>query len=96
MVTVGVGGVPVGWCSSTYLPGAGQPSAVEEDRQVDDVPHVVVSIDIGVSEDAVQVLVDGFDDDVRVAGKNGDEGPFGEQHPHLQDKQPRTVTLQLV
>lgn len=98
MVTVGVGagGVPVGRGGGADLPGAGQTSAVEEDGQVDDVPHVVVSVDVGVSEDAVQVLVDGFDDDVRVAGKNGDEGSFGEQHPHLEDKRPRTVTLQSV
>ena len=83
MVTVRVGGVPVGRRGGTHLPGAGQPSAVEEDGQVDDVPHVVVSVDVGVSEDAVQVLVDGLDDDVRVAGKDGDERAFGEQHPHL-------------
>lgn len=91
MVTVSVGCVPIGRCSSAHLPGAGQSSAVEEDGQVDDVPHVVVSVDVGVSQDAVQVLVDGFDDDVRVAGKDGDEGSFGEQHPHLQDQQEQEV-----
>lgn len=53
---------------------------------MDDVPHVVMSVDVGVSEDAVQVLVDGFDDDVGVAGEDGDEGAFREQHPHLQEK----------
>lgn len=86
MVTFSVGGVPVSRRGRAHLPGAGESSAVEKDGQVDDVPHIVVSVDVGVSEDAVQVLVDGFDDDVRIAGKDGDEGPFGEQHPHLQDQ----------
>lgn len=57
---------------------------------MNDVPHVVVSIDVGVFEDTVQVLVDGFDDDVRVTGKDGDEGPFGEQHPYLQKTHQRS------
>lgn len=52
-----------------------------------DVPHVVMAVDVGISQNAVQVLVDGFDDDVWVAGKDGDEGAFGEQHPNLQDNQ---------
>lgn len=86
MVTVSVGGVPVGGGRRAHLPGAGQAPAVEEDRQVDDVAHVVVAVDVGVSQDAVQVLVDGFDDDVRVTGEDGDEGSFGEQHPHLEHK----------
>lgn len=50
---------------------------------MDDVPHVVVPVDVGVSQHAVEVLVDGFDDDVRVACKDGDEGAFREEHPHL-------------
>ena len=77
-VTVSVGSVSVSRRSGTHLPGTRQSPAVEEDGQVDDVPHVVMSVDVGVSEDAVQVLVNGFDDDVRVAGKDGDEGTFGE------------------
>lgn len=90
VVTFRVGSVPVGWrCGSAHLLGAGEPAAVEEDGQVDNVPHVVVSIDVGVPQDAVQVLVDGFDDDVRVAGEDGDEGAFGKQDSncveHLQD-----------
>lgn len=84
-VTVSVGSVPVSGGGSAQLPGGGQSSAVEEDGQVDDVPHVVVPVDVGVPQDAVQVLVDGLDDDVRVAGEDGDEGSFGEQDPHLQD-----------
>lgn len=50
---------------------------------MDNVPHVVVAIDVGVPQDAVEVLVDGFDDDVRVTGKNGNERAFGEQDSHL-------------
>lgn len=84
MVTISISDVPVRWRGGTHFPGARESSAVEEDGQVDNVPHVVVSIDVGVSEDAVQVLVDGFDDDVGVAGEDGYEGAFGEQHPHLQ------------
>ena len=76
-VSVGSGG------GHAQLPGGAKTSAVEKDRQVDDVPHVVVAVDVGVPEHAVQVLVDGLDDDVGVTGKNRDEGAFGEQHPHL-------------
>lgn len=50
---------------------------------MDDVSHVVMAVDVGVPEHAVQVLVDGLDDDVGVAGEDGDEGAFGKQHPHL-------------
>lgn len=85
IVTISVNGVPVSWHGSTHLLGTGESSAVEEDREVDDVPHIVVSVDVRVSEDAVQILVDGFDDDVGVTGEDGDEGAFGEQHPHLQE-----------
>lgn len=53
---------------------------------MDDVSHVVMAVDVGVPEHAVQVLVDGLDDDVGVAGKDGDEGAFGEQHPHLVEE----------
>lgn len=50
---------------------------------MDNVPHVVVAVDVGVSQHAVEVLVDGFNDDMRVAGKDGDEGPFREENSHL-------------
>lgn len=50
---------------------------------MDDVSHVVMAVDVGVPEHAVQVLVDGLDDDVGVAGEDGDEGAFGEEHSHL-------------
>lgn len=82
--TIGAGGVSIGRRGGAHLLGTGEPPAVEEDREVNDVPHVVVSIDVGVPQHAVQVLVDGFDDDVWVTGKDGDEGPFGEQHAHLK------------
>lgn len=48
-----------------------------------DVSHVVVAVDVGVSQHAVEVLVDGFDDDVRVTGEDGDERAFGEENSHL-------------
>ena len=75
--------VSVGGRGHAELLGGAQPPAVQEDGQVDDVPHVVVAVDVGVPQDAVQVLVDGLDDDVRVAGEDGDEGALGEQDPHL-------------
>ena len=77
------GQVSVGGGSQTQLLGSAEAPAVQEHRQVDDVPHVVVAVDVGVTQHAVQVLVDGLDDDVGVAGKDGDEGPLVEQHPHL-------------
>lgn len=43
-----------------------------------DVAHVVMPVDVGVTEHAVEVLVDGLNDDVWVACKDGDEGTFGE------------------
>lgn len=96
MVTFRAGGVSISGGGGAHLPGAGESSAVEEDRQVDNVPHVVVSVDVRVSEDAVQVLVDGLDDDVRVAGEYGDEGAFGEQNPHLQEEHTDADVQQLV
>lgn len=66
------------------LLGCGEATAVQEDGQVHYVAHVVVAIDVGITQHAVQVLVDGFDDDVGVAGKDGDEGALGEENPHLQ------------
>lgn len=53
---------------------------------MDDVSHVVVAVDVRVSQHAVQVLVDGFDDDVRVTGKDGDERTLGEENSHLKEK----------
>lgn len=50
------------------------------------VTHVVVAVDVGVTQHAVQVLIDGFNDDMGVAGKDGDEGALGEENPHLQRK----------
>lgn len=95
-LTFRVGGVPVGGRGGAHLPGAGESSAVEEDGQVDDVAHVVVSVDVGVSEDAVQVLVDGFDDDVRVTGEDGDERAFGEQNADLRKVKPGALELESV
>lgn len=51
---------------------------------MDDVSHVVVSIDVRVSQHAVEVLVDSFDDNVGVTGKDGDKGAFREEDPHLE------------
>ena len=64
--------------------GRAEASAVEEYWQVDDVPHVVVSVDVGVSQYTVEVLVDSFDDDMGVTGKDGNKRTFGEEHPHLE------------
>lgn len=76
-------GLSVGRGHHAQLLGGAETPAVEEHRQVDNVPHVVVPVDVGVSQHAVEVLVDGFDDDVRIACKDGDEGAFREEHPHL-------------
>ena len=81
--TLGPSQVSVGGGSQTQLLGSAEASAVQEHGQVDDVPHVVVPVDVGVSQHAVQVLVDGLDDDVGVAGEDGDEGALGEEDPHL-------------
>lgn len=56
---------------------------------MDDVSHVVVAIDVGVTQHTVEVLVYGFDDDMRVAGKDGDEGAFRKQHSNLQTEATR-------
>lgn len=47
--TIGGGDVSVGGRGSAHLPGAGEAPAVEKDRQVHDVPHVVVPVDVGVA-----------------------------------------------
>ena len=70
--------------SGAELFGRAEASAVEEYWQVDDVPHVVVSVDVGVSQHTVEVLVDSFDDDMGVTGKNGNKRPFGEEYPDLE------------
>lgn len=64
--------------------GCTEASAVEEYRQMNNVPHVVMSIDVGVSQHTVEVLVYSFDDNMGVAGKDGDKRAFGEEHPHLE------------
>lgn len=51
---------------------------------MNNVPHVVMSIDVGVSQHTVEVLVYSFDDNMGVAGKDGDKRAFGEEHPHLE------------
>lgn len=51
---------------------------------MDDVAHVVMAVDVGVTQHTVEVLVYGFNDDMRVAGKDGDEGTFREEHSNLQ------------
>lgn len=51
---------------------------------MNNVPHVVVPVDVGVSQDTVEVLVDCFDDNMGVAGKDGDKRAFGKENPHLQ------------
>lgn len=51
---------------------------------MNNVPHVVVPVDVGVSQNAVEVLVDGFDDNMGVASKDGDKRAFGEENPDLQ------------
>lgn len=66
------------------LLGCTESAAVQEHRQVDDVSHVVMSVDVGVSQHTVEVLVDGFYDDMRVAGKDGDERALREENPHLK------------
>lgn len=53
---------------------------------MNNVPHVVVSVDVGVPQDTVEVLVDCFDDNMGVAGKDGDKRAFGKENPHLQSE----------
>lgn len=76
--------IHIGWCGNAESLSGAEATAVEEDGQVDDVPHVVVAVDIGVAEHAVEVLIYSFDDDMRVAGKDGDEGTFGKKHSNLR------------
>lgn len=83
MLTLGTQYVSVIWCCHAELLGRAKASAVQEDRQVDNVAHVVVAVYVGVPQHAVQVLIDGFDDDMGVTGKDRDEGTLGEKDPHL-------------
>lgn len=76
--------LPIGWGYHAELFGRTEASTVEEYWQVNDIPHVVMSVDVGVSQHTVEVLVDSFDDNMRVAGKDGDKRAFGEEHPHLE------------
>lgn len=50
------------------------------------VAHVVVAVDVGVTEHAVEVLVNGLYDDMRVTGKDGNEWAFGKQNSDLWAK----------
>lgn len=70
--------------------GRTEASAVEEYRQVDNVPHVVVAVDVGVSQHTIEVLVDSFYDNMGITGKDGDKRAFGEEYPHLE--QERNIT----
>lgn len=76
--------ISVGGSCHAELFGRAQASAIEEYWQVDNVSHVVVAIDVGVSQYAVEILIDGFDDNMGVTGKDGDKRAFGEQYPHLE------------
>ena len=61
---------------------------LQEEGQVDDVSEVVVTIDGRVPEQAVKVVLDTLNDDVRVDGQDGHEGRVNvaEQHVHrVQD-----------
>lgn len=74
----------IGRGNHAELFGCTETSAVEEHWQVDNVPHVVMSIDVRVSQDTVKVLVDSFDDNMGVTCEDGDKGAFGEENPHLE------------
>lgn len=82
--TFGGKGLSIDGRGQAELLGRAETSAVEEYWQVDDVPHVVMSVDVGVSQHTVEVLVDSFDDNMGVAGKDGDKRAFGEEDPHLE------------
>lgn len=76
--------ISVSWRRHAELLCCAEATAVQEDRQVHYVAHVVMAVDVGITQHTVQVLVDGFNDDVGVARKNGDKGALGEENPHLQ------------
>lgn len=86
LITLGSKQISVGWCSHAELLGRAEATAVQEDRKVHYVAHVVMAVDVRITQHAVQVLVDGFNDNVGVAGKNGDEWALREENPHLQRK----------
>lgn len=77
-------GLSIDGCCHAELFGRAETSAVEEYWQVDDVLHVVMSVDVRVSQHTVEVLVDGFDDNMGVTGKHRDKRAFGEEYPHLE------------
>lgn len=51
---------------------------------MNNVPHIVMSVDVGVSQYTVEVLVNSFNDNMGVTGKDGDKWAFGEENPHLE------------
>lgn len=55
---------------------------------MNNISHIVVSVDVGVPQHTVEVLVDSFDDDMRVTGKDGDKRAFGEEYPDLEKNEP--------
>lgn len=64
-----------GGCHAEFL-SCTEASAVEEYWQVDNVFHVVMAVDVGVSQHTVKILVDSFDDNMGVTGKDGDKRAF--------------------
>lgn len=84
--------VSIGGRRHAKLLGCAEAAAVQKDRQVHDVAHIIMAVDVGITQHAVQVLVDGFDDDVGVAGKDGDERALGEEHSHLHQAEIKCVT----
>ncbi len=45
--------VSVSRSGCTHLLGTAEATAVEEDRKVDDVAHIVMAVDVGVTQHAV-------------------------------------------
>lgn len=60
---------------------------------MDDVSHVVMAIDVGVSQHTVKVLVDSFDDNMRVTRKDGDKRAFGEEYSNLAAEKNQKITV---
>lgn len=81
--------IRIGWCRNAESLGGAEAATVEEHGKVDDVSHVVMAIDVGVTQHTVEVLVYGLDDDMRVTSKDGDEGAFREEHSNLQTEETR-------
>ncbi len=74
----------IGGCYHAEFFGRTEASAIEENWQVNNVPHVVVSVDVGVSQHTVEVVVDSFDDNMGVTSKDGDKSACGEEYPLLK------------